>query len=106
MKYTFPDIQSSSLAYKGRRFWIIEIAGEDTFGGISKNDADYAFYYTRYQALYGEGFYAAISTTDSGDFIVTPTTTHIDISFAVDSLSEVVKKLPGVMEEYLKACYD
>lgn len=105
MNYIFPELQKSTLVYKGRRFWIIEIAGEDSFGGINGNDADYAFYDAQYQAIYGNGFYAKITRTHAGDFMVTPTTTHVDLSFAVGSLSELVKKLPREMEKYLKACF-
>lgn len=106
MNYVFPDLQSSTLAYKGRRFWIIEIAEGDNFDSTTKEDADYIFYDAQYQAIYGAGLYANISKTDSNTYLVQPTTTHVDMSFEVDSLMDVVKTLPKVMESYLKTCFD
>ena len=104
MKYTFPDTQNSSITYKGRRFWIIEIAEGDEFDLISKSDADYAFYDAKYEALYGCGFYAKISKTGSDGFWVTPTTTHVDLSYSVETLTEAVKTLPAGLEYYLETC--
>lgn len=106
MKYTFPDLNNSSLAYKGRRFWIIEIAEGDTFfTHITKSDGDYIFYDALYQSLYGEGFIAVISKTDAGNFLVSPMSTHVDMSYKAESLREVARTLPKVMEDYLKTCY-
>ncbi|MCA9423293.1 MAG: hypothetical protein KC592_19900 [Nitrospira sp.] len=105
MPYTFPNLKNSSLAYKGRRFWIIEIAEGDNFDSITKEDADYIFYDAQYQAIYGAGLYAKISKTDSNKFLVQPTTTHVDMSFEVDTLRNVVKTLPKVMESYLQTCF-
>ena len=106
MKYTFPDLKNSSLAYKGRRFWIIEIAEGDTFASdMYWVDGDYIFYDALYQSLYGEGFIATISKSEAGGFAVSPIGTHVDMSYEVESLREVVRTLPKVMEGYLKTCY-
>ena len=52
MKYTYPDLKNSSLAYKGRRFWIIEIAEGDTFAAdMYWEDGDYIFYDALYQSI-------------------------------------------------------
>jgi hypothetical protein len=106
MKYEFPDLKNSSLAYKGRRFWIIEIEEEDTFySDITKDDGDYIFYDALYHSLYGEGFIAVISKSKTGEFITKPLSTHVDMSFKAQSLREVVKRLPSVMEGYLTTCH-
>jgi hypothetical protein len=106
LKYSFPDIKNSSLAYKGRRFWIIEIANEDVFDdAFTKDDGDYIFYDAEYQRLYEQGFCAVISKTPSGTLLVTPTHTHVDMSYESESLKDVVRTLPKAMEEYLKTCF-
>ena len=106
MTYTFPDLKNSTLAYKGRRFWIIEIAEGDTFSSdITLADGDYVFYDALYESLYGEGFIATISKSEVNGFIVNPRGTHVDMSYDAGSIREVIRTLPKVLEDYLKTCY-
>ena len=44
MKYSRPDIGENTLAYKGRRYWIIELAPGGEFDFVTQELGDYAMY--------------------------------------------------------------
>lgn len=42
--YIIPILGDNKIAYKGRRFWIVELTGQDDFEFISKDEFDYVLY--------------------------------------------------------------
>ena len=106
VKYQFPDVDESKLAYRGRRFWIIDLPDnpESMLGNHTKKDADYVFYDAKAQALYGEGLYALITRRDDGKFDVSPIFTHVDTSYVATDIDDIVKTLPKVIEDYFVTC--
>jgi hypothetical protein len=43
-KYIRPDIGKNSLAYRGLRYWLVEIAPYNEFEGWSRSDCDYVLF--------------------------------------------------------------
>ena len=43
-KYIRPDIGKNSLAYRGLRYWLIEIAPDNEFEGWKKSDCDFVLF--------------------------------------------------------------
>ena len=41
MKYTRSDIGYNTIAYKGRRFWVIELAQDEKFNFVTKELGEY-----------------------------------------------------------------
>lgn len=44
MRYTRPDLGENTLAYKGRRYWVIAIKSDGEFEGIDRSLADYVLW--------------------------------------------------------------
>ncbi len=44
MRYKRPDIGNNSVAYKGRRYWLVQISEGGEFGGFKRNECDYVLY--------------------------------------------------------------
>ncbi len=42
--YIIPILGDNTIAYKGRRFWIVELTGQDDFEFISKDEFDFVLY--------------------------------------------------------------
>ena len=64
MRYTRPKLGSHQVAYKGRRYWVIEISETENFNYYSREDYQYA-------AWDGNGgyCYALINPTKDGKFV-------------------------------------
>lgn len=103
VEYQFPEIDSSRLVYKGQRFWIIELSNEkeSQLSGWSNKDGDCVFYDAKSKLFFGEGIYAIINKRKDGKFDVEPIT-HFDVSYVADSIKEVVRTLPKVIDDYYK----
>ncbi|MBT4700057.1 MAG: hypothetical protein HOB79_03210 [Rhodospirillaceae bacterium] len=43
-KYIRPDLGKNSLAYRGLRYWLIEIAPDNEFEGWKKSDCDFVLF--------------------------------------------------------------
>lgn len=42
--YIIPVLGDNKIVYKGRRFWIVELSGDDDFELMSKEECDYVIY--------------------------------------------------------------
>lgn len=42
--YYIPVVGDNKIVYKGRRFWIVELSGEDDFEFMSKDEWDYVLF--------------------------------------------------------------
>ena len=44
MKYITPDLEGNRLAYRGRRYWPVELADGASFQCVDKEEADYVVF--------------------------------------------------------------
>ena len=44
MRYVTPTLRPHKLAYKGRRYWAVELVGETAFQCMSRHDTDYVIF--------------------------------------------------------------
>lgn len=44
MRYVTPDLQGNSLAYRGRRYWVVELAPGCSFQCVDTSVADYVVF--------------------------------------------------------------
>ena len=97
-RYTLPDIEENTLSYRGRRYWLIEIAPDGKFEFWNKSDCDYVLY----DCLYG-AVIASVNDIDggrcSGSII-----SHVDLGTTeYSSLRDAVDGLAAQAESYGKA---
>ena len=65
MRYVTPDLEGNDLAYKGRRFWVVDLAGGGSFQGIHHATADYVIY-----DRFGDVAMARVMRREGGGFRV------------------------------------
>lgn len=68
MRYTSPELEGNSLAYRGRRFWVVELAANGSFQGFTEELGEYVVF----DRLYN-GVAASIRRMDDGRLLVTTT---------------------------------
>lgn len=96
MRYSSPDLEGNRLAYKGRRFWIVEIADGGSFHGFDRKEfGEYAVY----DRLYG-GVSAVIKR--SGDEYEITTTTYLEMVRRAPTLKECARALYFMIEEEMR----
>lgn len=44
MRYVTPDLEGNTIAYKGRRYWLVELAEDGTFQCVDTSVADYVVF--------------------------------------------------------------
>ena len=44
VKYITPDLEGNRLAYRGRRYWLVELADGASFQCVDKEEADYVVF--------------------------------------------------------------
>lgn len=44
MRYVTPDLEGNSVAYRGRRYWLVELAPGGSFQSIDASVADYVVF--------------------------------------------------------------
>lgn len=44
MRYVTPDLEGNTIAYKGRRYWLIELAEDGMFQCVDTSVADYVVF--------------------------------------------------------------
>ena len=98
MQYIRPDLGKHTLAYKGRRYWVIEIAEGEVFDYRDKSDCDYVLW----DGEYGSGI-ATIKDDGDGQF-TGKINSHVDLGTSeFSTLKEAVKVLSHDVECYLDA---
>jgi hypothetical protein len=96
MKYRRPEIGNNTLAYKGRRYWLIELAPDGKFDFVTKELGDYALW----DCLY-ENVIATVRTKNDGDVVGT-LLSHVELSYCFDNIEDAAKFLPKLYDVYLK----
>jgi hypothetical protein len=98
MRYRRPDIGENSLAYKGRRYWVIELTPNGEFDRMDKSMGDYALWDCLFDAII-----ATIKLNNDGKFIG-EIVAHVDCgSREFVSLREAVGGLAAEFDWYSKA---
>jgi len=100
LKYARPDIGNNTIAYKGRRYWAIELAPDGKFDFVTKELGDYVLW----DCLYDRAI-ATIIIQDDGSFIGT-IMSHVPLSFEYGDIELAAKDLPREYDAYLKYVYD
>jgi hypothetical protein len=96
MKYHRPDIGNNTLAYKGRRYWVIELAQDGKFDFVTKELGDYVLW----DCLFN-GVLATIKNTKGGG-VVGSLMSHVELSYSFRNIEDAAKTLPTYYEGYIK----
>ena len=97
MKYITPDLEGNRLAYRGRRYWLVELADGASFQCVDKEVADYVVFDRLDNAPI-----ARVTRMPDGTLEVATI-----MGFASDysvTLEEAVKVAASLIDEELKAC--
>jgi hypothetical protein len=96
-RYTRPDIGKNSLAYRGLRYWLIEISPDNEFEGWNKSDCDYVLF----DCLLGG--VAALAKEIEGGRISGSIIAHVESdTFEFSSLRDAAQGLAAEAEWYGK----
>ena len=99
MKYTPPSLNGNKVIYKGKRYWIFE-TNENDFGGFDNSYCDLIFY----DKLY-DGILALITKVDSKkSTFKADLNTHVEISYTFNTIEELIRSVPKLMDQYFKDC--
>ncbi len=96
MPYTRPDLGKNTIAYRGSRYWVIEIAEGEVFDYHDKSDCDYVLWDGEYET-------GIATIKDDGDGQFTgKINSHVDLgTHEFSTLKEAVKVLSHNVESYL-----
>jgi hypothetical protein len=98
MRYTRPELGNHTLAYRGRRYWVVQIAPGERFEYVDDSMGDYAVY----DCLYGNVF-AIVKDDGKGGFLGS-TISHVDLGeTGFGSLEEAANHLSAEHDAYIKA---
>lgn len=96
-RYVTPDLEGNTLAYKGRRYWLVELAEDGQFQCVDTSIADYVVFDRLDNAPIG-----SVARIPGAGFKVSTI-----MGFAgpeeVDTLREAVAMAVELMDEELKA---
>jgi hypothetical protein len=96
-RYSFPEIGDSTLAYKGRRYWIIELSQEAEIVWVTKADADFVMWDGSYN-----GILALLWKKADGSFKGELTTTLPLGEYQFQSIREAAQSIPAIWDWYFK----
>jgi hypothetical protein len=100
VRYTRPELGNHTLAYRGRRYWVIRIAPGEKFEYVDNSMGDYAVW----DGLYGNVF-AVIKDDGDGSFLGS-IITHVDLGeTGFSSLEQAANYLSAQYDNYLKTCF-
>ncbi len=98
MRYYTPVLEGNRLAYKGRRFWIVEVFLGKGFQGFGLSDgADFVVY----DRLYG-GPLAIVTRNQDGTLSAT-TVTYLESQCEASTLKELAQKMYFIVEAEMRA---
>ena len=98
MRYQTPDLEGNSIAYKGRRFWVIELAEGGSFQNLPR--AEFGEF-----VVFDRSDNAAIATVrvrPNGKFCV-KTTTMFGSCGSADTLKEAARLADEMVNEEVRA---
>ena len=97
-RYVTPDLEGNTLAYKGRRYWLVELAEDGEFQCVDTSIADYVGFDRLDNAPIGR-----VARIPGAGFEVSTI-----MGFAgpeeVDTLREAVTMAVDLLDDELKAC--
>ena len=97
-RYVTPDLEGNTLAYKGRRYWLVELAEDGEFQCVDTSIADYVVFDRLDNAPIGR-----VARIPGGGFEVS-TIMGLAGPEEVDTLREAVAAAVQLIDEELKAC--
>ena len=98
MKYITPDLKGNRLAYRGRRYWLVELAEGTSFQCIDKEVADYVVFDRLDNAPI-----ARVTRMPDGTFEVA-TIMGFALYDTAETLREAVRVAASLIDQELKAC--
>ncbi len=98
MKYTRPELGNNTIAYRGRRYWVIELALDGKIDWAAKSDCDYVLWDGDIGAV------IALLNNSAGGNFEGKITSHVDLgSHQYPSLREATKDLAKLSASYSRA---
>lgn len=94
--YYIPVLGDNKIVYKGRRFWIVELSGNDNFEIMNKEDCDYVLYDKLVGCLI-----ATINKLD-GERVRVFLNGYDVITYEFDSLKIAAKQAPILLWRYFR----
>ena len=98
MRYSTPDLEGNRLAYKGRRFWIVEVLPGNSFQGFEPPEDGEFVVYDRYY----DGPLALVKMRQDGKLLAT-TVTYLESRCEASTLKELAQKMYDIVEAEMRA---
>ena len=98
MRYSTPDLEGNRLAYKGRRFWIVEVLPGSSFQGFGPTEAGEFVVYDRYY----DGPLALVMRSQDGRLLAT-TITYLESQCEASTLKELAQKVYFIVDAEMRA---
>ena len=98
LRYVTPDFEGNTIAYKGRRYWLVELEEDGQFQCVDTSVADYVVFDRLDDAPIGR-----VTRIPGGGFEVS-TIMGFEGPEEVDTLKEAVQVAARLADEELKAC--
>ena len=101
MKYTAPDVGENTVAYKGRRYWVIELAPNGQFEYVDTSMGDYVLWDGDLNGVLG-----TLRKCKNGK-LIGEIIAHVDLgSHEYPSFREAVTGMVKVYDEFAKGSLD
>lgn len=97
-RYNTPDIGDHTIAYKGRRYWLIKMDGKTRFDLNDPDDSDYVMYDRLYEAT------IALLTVDKDGKFTASLMSHVELAYEYDTIEDAIADIPHQMNRYQKGC--
>lgn len=94
--YVIPELGDNKIVYKGRRFWIVELCGNENFEFMAKDEWDYVLYDKLVGCLI-----ATIKRIENDRFKVF-LNGYDAVTYEFDSLNIAAKEAPILLWRYFK----
>lgn len=99
MKYIPPEVGDNKVAYKGKRYWIVEFTGDCKIDGFGKDDCQFVMYDKERGAI------LAYIDLENGEYRATLAWGIDDFTRNFDSLKKAVKGVVDMDSYYAKHCF-
>ncbi len=99
MKYTSPNVGDNKVAYKGKRYWIVEFSGNDKIDGFGRENCQFIMYDKD-----RNGILAYIDMKD-GVYYASLAWGIDDFTRKFDNIKDVVEGVVGMDRYYAEHCF-
>ena len=96
--YKPPSIGDNKVIYKGKRYWVIELTGQDEIDGFGSDFCQFVMYDKFYQAI------LATITKKSDSKFRASLMSHVELWYDFDDMDELIRSTPYYADAYYKAC--